>query len=1266
MKVDTLTRDTSVAVGAGYASPAVSVLLVLSQRDITGVQRTVNSVLTQTLSSLQLVIVDDTVDDDIATWLGDVQARDSRVIVLRHSRHLGIAALGWLEAFRHSSGAWFVLAREQDVFQSDALEALHGYASTKPGLVGFGYAESISDESGAGDTNEDSPEDQSQSLIMLRVRNFIARHTVLIPRDVVSQVGFLDPHVVLEGVAEWDFWRRLSERFELVALDIAVGGCAQNVGGTAVLNIDRWAVEEWMRSPRNDRLKLDRISNYDIYSPDLTHGRLTQEVCIAAAQRHGVSIQLATVEPQNDDGYILVVTLLYDATTALYFDMLPGPIGRRIRVVPNEPHLYFEALGRASAVVVLRAVRAFRPWLDAAQTLNIPAYYFLDDNMCVMAETGEATMPGEDFSLGVLKKELTRFKGVLISSETLLDYFCKHELHGNLYHFPVAHAFQEEEQANGGFGARLESDEIVFAFVGGLARSKMVWDLIIPALTRLAEEGAKIHFVAPGLSSDSEILKNLPASMRVSLLPWDHGYSYVVRRFARYAPDYMLLAASDTPNNLYKTRHPLLTARVIDAVAVLPNIEPYQAIDDGTYALMVDKPFELDAWYRMLKKIVDGHVDSTAIKERNRAYCASVFSGGGNIAVLREILTGAGFAPSWQLQYRRLALLSSSTGGNSGGQNELALRRNAQELLNFRRHRRYSWRHRVIARPSDIWNFCGAAFWPLQQAALDNGWKRRGSSLELSDSLHDKTFYDYEVELPAGVYGGLSLAVATDGIKQGKISVELISPVGKVAARANRDLGRINTSAPVQFRFKPVEIGASEIWRVRLRCRSAAPVYVYELVNRRGLNMFYGPPSPFMAFLEPSVKQDTTLSHVFPEDAVAGSLENAVNVKLIVEGDIPTNQIISRVMTEALDGIGTIEQCLITEFSPEEVLDGALVVMSRVSSPAALPMVEWMRDREIPYLYYIDDNFWELKGDTPLAQYYRCAPVRETLRMAITHSKGVIVNSALLADYVSKKFPSVLVTYLNAPFDFSLARDTMPSDKAPGEIRIGFSGNVSRAADFVEILPAFERLLREHSNVTLMFFGYCPPELVDRKQVVYVPTVTNYADFIALKSSSGLDIGIAPMTDSVANRYKTNNKYREYGALKIAGVYTNLSPYRESVVDGKTGLLVEHGPEAWYQALERLIVDHEFRADISNAAYEDVREHYAQSVVAEQWRMLLTEFVHKHSVLTPVARPDRATVARIQARKLFGRLRIRSLMAVSRVRTVLGVSKAAAPEQHNI
>jgi len=114
-----------------------------------------------------------------------------------------------------------------------------------------------------------------------------------------------------------------------------------------------------------------------------------------------------------------------------------------------------------------------------------------------------------------------------------------------------------------------------------------------------------------------------------------------------------------------------------------------------------------------------------------------------------------------------------------------------------------------------------------------------------------------------------------------------------------------------------------------------------------------------------------------------------------------------------------------------------------------------------------------------------------------------------------------------------------------------------------------------------------------------------YKAFLEFKQARHWDVGLAPLQDDLFSRAKTNNKFREYGALAIAGIYSDVEPYRGTVEDGKNGLLVEGDGSAWYRAISRFVEDPALAASIGQAARATVARVHDVRVVAETWRSAL-------------------------------------------------------------
>jgi hypothetical protein len=328
---------------------------------------------------------------------------------------------------------------------------------------------------------------------------------------------------------------------------------------------------------------------------------------------------------------------------------------------------------------------------------------------------------------------------------------------------------------------------------------------------------------------------------------------------------------------------------------------------------------------------------------------------------------------------------------------------------------------------------------------------------------------------------------------------------------------------------------------------------------------------------------------------------------LIADGDIPTTRIVARLLAE---GFGDVE------VRPVERLFGAdpaqrHVLISRLCHPRFRWLPGYLAARGIRYAYFLDDNFWELTAaiDVHLAAFYANPQVHRVLDEFITRAACCVVMSARLGRYVEARLPGVRTHCVIGGFDVELARSlaatTARAPKSPGEIRIGYP--TSRRANVAGMLvPVVEEILRRHGNhVRFEFVGWAPDALTANPGVTLHPHVDDYRSYLAFTLSRGWDIGIAPLAGEVFESYKTSVKYREYGGCGVPAIYSRVPPYVDSVVDGETGLLVDNRPEAWIDALERMIADSSLRRRIADNACADVCANLSERQSAAQLEALL-------------------------------------------------------------
>jgi glycosyltransferase involved in cell wall biosynthesis len=316
---------------------------------------------------------------------------------------------------------------------------------------------------------------------------------------------------------------------------------------------------------------------------------------------------------------------------------------------------------------------------------------------------------------------------------------------------------------------------------------------------------------------------------------------------------------------------------------------------------------------------------------------------------------------------------------------------------------------------------------------------------------------------------------------------------------------------------------------------------------------------------------------------------------LISDSDIPTTGLIARELREAFPSLEV-------RIAPDlfgAVVTGRPVIVSRLCFPRYSWLPDHLSREGVRYAYFIDDNFWEITADIDagLARFFRHPATVDTLDTFIRYAAVVLTWSKPLRDYVISRFSGIQAEFVTPGFDVAkaaalLQRHQPPTGAADNVVRIGYP-TTPRPSVSALIVPVVEHFLRAYGRtVTFEFIGWLPDALADLPNVVFHPWIGDYDKYLEFKISRRWHIGIAPLIGDAFEQYKTNNKYREYGGCMVPGVYSNVSPFRETVDDGKTGMLIENEAGAWIGALEKLVASPVLRSAIAQAAFDDVRRHY--------------------------------------------------------------------------
>lgn len=181
--------------------------------------------------------------------------------------------------------------------------------------------------------------------------------------------------------------------------------------------------------------------------------------------------------------------------------------------------------------------------------------------------------------------------------------------------------------------------------------------------------------------------------------------------------------------------------------------------------------------------------------------------------------------------------------------------------------------------------------------------------------------------------------------------------------------------------------------------------------------------------------------------------------------------------------------------------------------------------------------------------------------------------------------------------DFSIYREpyTNWTRKGGRPVRIGWHGGDNHFHDIKTLGKPLADYVNSHDVELVMFGSYyqAPFAGIDPNKVIEEEWVHVEA-FPYKLASLGIDVAVIPLADASLpymqfNRYKSDIKFLEYGALKIPSlVVAGSAPYA-ACVDGVNALTYQ-SDEEFKEKLDRLCQDAELRTTLGIAAYDWVRE----------------------------------------------------------------------------
>lgn len=312
-----------------------------------------------------------------------------------------------------------------------------------------------------------------------------------------------------------------------------------------------------------------------------------------------------------------------------------------------------------------------------------------------------------------------------------------------------------------------------------------------------------------------------------------------------------------------------------------------------------------------------------------------------------------------------------------------------------------------------------------------------------------------------------------------------------------------------------------------------------------------------------------------------------LRVLLIYQALIPSVRLCGHCQLEELQRRGTVDyRAVQTADVTDELLSWAdVVVLGRLDSWYEARLAAAVSRSGRTLLYILDDDLLNVPRSLTTGGHYIQPQIQKNIRTMLRLSDGLLSPSPLLLQKyaVGKTKPVLMMEPALDPAPFRPHGEN-------GPVKIGFAGSLDRAEDIEQILGDALLRLRETYGQKVRFAFYGPrPSFAGKLEAECIPYSDSYEAYRRTINALDWDIGLAPMPDSPFHACKHYNKFVEYAAAGIGGVYSDVQPYTRLREELGAGVFCDNTADSWYEALSRLVEDGQAREALRAEAADRAR-----------------------------------------------------------------------------
>jgi GT2 family glycosyltransferase/glycosyltransferase involved in cell wall biosynthesis len=327
---------------------------------------------------------------------------------------------------------------------------------------------------------------------------------------------------------------------------------------------------------------------------------------------------------------------------------------------------------------------------------------------------------------------------------------------------------------------------------------------------------------------------------------------------------------------------------------------------------------------------------------------------------------------------------------------------------------------------------------------------------------------------------------------------------------------------------------------------------------------------------------------------------------------------------QALEEKGLAHSEFFITFNEEPSLNADLYIFQRQRFSYSFQAMMFLKEKGKSVVYEIDDQLFMISPKSQAYPHFSDPEVRHYMEHSIRNADAVTVTTEELKNQllVYNKNIYVIPNYIdprywqvesnNPPIPplkkggwegkgdslvkGSLSLSPLNKGDSPqfppyqggrrgvkNELIIGWGGTATHYDDLELIKGVLESIVDEFDFVKIGFIGYDPGffKIPENRKIFYQWQNEHQA---YVNTLANIDIGLAPLADTVFNCCKSDLKLLEYGILGIPCVASYTGPYVDPIDKGY--VLKARNSKDWIKRLRKLVQDKDFYNEQSQKAKE--------------------------------------------------------------------------------